>query len=340
MIKYVVSILFFLLINKSFAQQNLSFSAIDYRVQSIEPATAADLAHTLVMPYSTDIQKVRAIFSWVAQHIEYKVKKSNSRSYTSSGSIKLKPIDSNINSADEYVAELVLRNQSGVCEGYARLFKTLCDYAGIKCTLVTGYARGDINHIGTQFISNHYWNVVFVDSAWHLIDVTWASGYFTYYSNEFIKHFDDYYFFTDPDLFIRDHFPDDLQWTLLTTPHAPEEFSNSPFKQRAFVKYNIYFFSPRSGIINAVVGDTIRIELETSDMQSDKRKSVDTASLDSNMLSKYSSVVFLKPVIDGNKMKYEFPVTSQDVEWLHIMYNNDVVLRYKLIIKKDKIHLQ
>jgi transglutaminase/protease-like cytokinesis protein 3 len=335
--KYPVLILFFFGFNISFAQRSVSLNEIDYQVQSIEPAPAADLAYTLTSTYPTEIQKVRAIFSWIAEHIEYKVKKSNSKVFSPAKFTLLKPIDSiNVSSADEYVAEIVLRNQSGVCEGYARLFKTLCDYAGIRSVLVTGYARGDMNRVGQKFFSNHYWNAVFADSAWHLLDVTWASGYFTYYGSEFIKHFDDYYFFTPPDLFIRDHFPDDLQWTLLNDPPAPDEFSNSPFKQRAFIKYNIVSFSPKKGFITASVGDTIRIDLETTDALADKRKAVDTASLDSNMLSKYSSVVFLQPVVEGKKIKYEYPVTSANVEWLHIMYNNDVILRYKLKIKKDK----
>jgi transglutaminase superfamily protein len=333
--KYGLLILLFLWVHVNFAQEGYSYSDIDYRVQSIEPANAADLARTLTLPYATGTQKVRAIFSWIAQHIEYKLKRSSSRTYLHSNNAVLKPIDSiTINSADEYVAETVLRNLSGVCEGYARLFKTLCDDAGIQSVLVTGYARGDINHIGLQFSSNHYWNAVFVDSAWHLLDVTWASGYFTYYSSEFIKHFDDYYFFTPPQLFIRDHFPDDLQWTLLSAPEAPEEFSNSPFKQRAFIKYNIISFSPKKGFIEAAVGDTVRIELQSSDIQSDNHKAADTLLLDSNMLSKYSSVVFLQPVITGSKIYYAFTVTSPAIEWLHLMYNNDVIMRYRLKIKK------
>jgi hypothetical protein len=54
------------------------------------------------------------------------------------------------------------------------------------------------------------------------------------------------------------------------------------------------------------------------------------------MLAKYSSVVFLQPEIDGKKIKYEFIVSAENIKWLHLMYNNDVILRYKLNIKKGK----
>jgi hypothetical protein len=335
--KYYLLILFFSGITISFAQQNFSLHEIDYRVQSIEPTPAKGLAYKLTSPYPNQIQKVRAIFSWVAEHIEYNVHKSSIRNSSPGKLTLLKPVDSiSNNSADEYVAEKVLRNRSGVCEGYARLFKTLCDYAGIQSALITGYARSNINHVGLKFLSNHYWNAVFIDSAWHLLDVTWASGYISLYDNKFINQFDDYYFFTAPELFIRDHFPDDLQWTLLTDPKAPDEFSNSPFKQKDFLKYNIVSFSPQAGFINASVGDTIKFELKTSDAQADKLKAADTASLDSNMLLKYPSVVFLQPVIAGNIIKYEYPVMSAGVTWLHIMYNNDIILCYKLKIKNKQ----
>ena len=86
-------------------------------------------------------------------------------------------------------------------------FKTLCDYAGIQCVLITGYARSELNHVGTKFYSNHYWNAIFIDSAWHLVDVTWASGYFISHTSQFIKYFDSTYFCMSPNLFIKRSFP-------------------------------------------------------------------------------------------------------------------------------------
>ncbi|HLY69121.1 MAG TPA: transglutaminase domain-containing protein [Puia sp.] len=331
-----IAILFLSSVYPCFAQQRNNLASIDEEVLSIEPASPADLAHSLTAPYSTGVQKVRAIFSWVAEHIVYKTKKTVIKNPVSKQS-RLKPIDSvTANSANEYVAETVIRNQAAVCEGYARLFKTLCDYAGIQSVLITGYARSEINHFNTRFSSNHYWNAVYVDSAWHLLDVTWASGYFTYTSDEFVKYFDDYYFFTPPELFIKDHFPDDLQWTLLTDPPVPEEFYHSPFKQRSFNKYNITSYAPQYGVIHTYLGDTLRFGLKTTDPETDRLKIADTASIDSNMLLTYSSVIFLQPTTTDKISRYHFIVTSENIKWVHLMYNNDIVLRYRLEIKKSK----
>jgi transglutaminase superfamily protein len=332
-----VAILFLSAVYNCFSQQNYSLNKIDNDVLSIEPAPPADLAHSLTGSYSTDLQKVRAIFSWVAEHIVYRTKKTIIKNPILSKTNRLKPIDSVVvNSANDYVAESVIRNQAAVCEGYARLFKTLCDYAGIESVLITGYARGDINHFNTRFSSNHYWNAVFVDSAWHLLDVTWASGYFTYYSDEFVKFFDDQYFFTPPELFIKDHFPDDLQWTLLPEIPTPEEFYHSPFKQKSFNKYNITSYAPVTGVIHTYIGDTLKFGLKATDPETDKQKIADTASIDSNMLLKYSSVIFLQPTMTGKICRYSFIVSSENIKWIHLMYNNDVVLRYRLEINNSK----
>ncbi|HEX4372282.1 MAG TPA: transglutaminase domain-containing protein [Puia sp.] len=331
-----VTILFLMAVYNCFAQHNYNLNKIDNDVLSIEPASPANLVYSLTASYSNDFPKVRAIFSWIAEHVVYKTKKTIIKDPSAQQS-RLKPIDSVIvNSANEYVAESVIRNQAAVCEGYARLFKTLCDYAGIQSVLITGYARGDINHFNPRFNSNHYWNAVYIDSAWHLIDVTWASGYFTYYSDEFVKSFDDYYFFTPPELFIKDHFPDDLQWTLLPDPPIPEEFYHSPFKQKSFNKYNIISYAPITGVIHTYIGDTLRFALKTTDPENDKQKISDTAAIDSNMLLKYSSVIFLQPTMTDKICRYNFIVSSENIKWVHLMYNGDIVLRYRLEIKKSK----
>ena len=63
------------------------------------------------------MQKARAIFSWIAQHIEYNTGKKNTVHFIPFRSIY------DTCSANEYVAQTVfLKNKSGMCEGYARLF--------------------------------------------------------------------------------------------------------------------------------------------------------------------------------------------------------------------------
>ncbi len=54
-----------------------------------------------------------------------------------------------------------------VCEGYAKMFKALCDECSVPCLIATGKAGTD----GDK--ENHMWNYVQIDGLWYLVDCTW-----------------------------------------------------------------------------------------------------------------------------------------------------------------------
>jgi len=310
----------------------VSFSRIDWAVQSIDASTPEALARQLTAPYTTDLEKVRAIFRWITENIAYAARP---RFAVSRSALRYKqlPMDTLLamKSVDEIVAYTVMQKRTAVCNGYARLFKTLCDYSGIRAEVVSGYARGGFGN--PAFRSNHSWNAVYVDSAWHLVDATWASGFITY-ADEFIKQYDDYYFFPAPEQFIRSHYPEDLKWSLLDNPPTLREFYQAPFKMTAFMKYGIGSYAPASGVIEAAIGDTVQFRFDL--------KNTITASMapelnaDSMQLNRLPSWDFIKPAIVGNQVSYSYAVQSETVEWIHLVYNDDVILRYRLNIRKPK----
>ena len=317
-------------------QRPVSFSEIDYRVQSIEPAPPAELAYTLTKDYSSEKEKLRSIFSWITDHISYRVKRNFQN--------KLSPLNKPLNivdtlgwkSGNDFMAETVLQNQSAVCDGYARLFKTLCDYAGLRSAIVTGFAKGDYSR-QFKFRCNHTWNAVYIDSTWQLIDVTWASGYTNYSGDQFTKRLDETYFLPAPADFIRDHFPDDLRWTLMDKPPFPDEFKGGPYRNKCYSKYKLSSYLPAGGIIEAALGDTVQIDLASADPKQDTKMTPDTATFFDESLQKIlGPVVFLEPdTIQQSKqaIHYTFVVQDTMAEWLHIVYNHDTVLRYRLKIK-------
>ena len=322
--KWLLGIGFLLFIQPVFSQE--------------EPAA---LSKRLTASCKTDLEKVTAIFKWITENISYNTGWHQKRNKNSSKTAEAEPEDTGaLKPLNERVSETVLKKKMGMCEGYSRLFTTLCDYAGIRTELVTGYAKNSIDRPGARFGTNHFWNAVFIDSAWHLLDVTWASGYVTWQGDEFIRQYDEHYFMTPPEVFIRDHYPDDLQWTLLPVSPTPKEFRNSPFKQKSFIKYKITSYFPRNGIIETFVGDTIHFELETADAEYDKQVCPDLL-IDSTIFSRSASWVFLKPLpsdnlpVASNRLKYSYTVDSPAVEWLYIMYNDDLVLRYKIHVRKE-----
>jgi hypothetical protein len=332
-------ILTLLIAHSVFGQQRqVSFGEIDDRAKSIEPAPPAELAYALTRDYTTEREKLRSIFSWITDHISYRVKKNYAGK-----SLNIQHLNFNDSlqwkSGNDFMAETVLQNRSAVCDGYARLFKTLCDYAGLRSAVITGFAKGDYSR-QLKFRCNHTWNAVYLDSAWHLLDVTWASGYTNYSGDEFTKRLDETYFLPAPQDFIRDHFPDDLRWTLMENPPFPREFAAGPYRNKCFSKYKISSYLPAGGIIEAAVGDTIQISLASTDPKQDSKMTPDTTtSFDEGLQKIISPVVFLEPpAVAESKptVHYTFIVQDAAIEWLHIIYNHDTVLRYRLKIKKDR----
>ena len=319
--KWILSILFLSLSIPAFSQESLAL-----------------LVDRLTNTHQTEKEKVTAIFNWVTDNISYRVK-SNSRTAAALATHTNFAMEDNspLKSLNERVAEEVLQKRVTVCDGYARLFTTLCDYAGIRSEIIVGYAKSGTNKPTRRFGVNHYWNAVMIDGTWYLLDATWASGYISHQGDEFIQEYDENYFLTPPKTFIQDHYPDDARWTLLPDSEVPEEFRKSPFKQKSFSKYQINSFYPAKGVIETFVGDTIRLKLETG-MKETGRNVCPDLLIDSAIFTHSPSWVFLSPdktknPSSDNEYNYHYTVASTGVEWLYLLYNNDLVLRYKINVK-------
>ena len=295
-----------------------------------DPAT---LAKQLTAAGVTDKEKVTRIFRWITDNISYTVFRKPVSPFV--------PVaweqdeDGPLKPLNERVAIDVLKRRTALCDGYARLFKTLCDFAEIPSAIIQGYAKGEGRNL--RFGVNHYWNAVFFDDEWHLLDATWASGYLNWRGDEFIRDYENAYFLTAPKDFIKDHYPDDPRWTLLNETVMPDEFRFSPFKQKAFGKYSFSSFYPAGGIIETYLGDTIHLQLETK--PGTTRSISPDMQVDSSFFDHSPGWVFLQPEekehsLSGTDLaRYRFAVMSPAIEWIYLLYNNDVVLKYKVRVK-------
>lgn len=281
----------------------------------------------------TEKAKVKAIFHWITDNISYKVTTRMPRGGYRSAKWKaaaeeeetvLKPLD-------ERVAENVLEQGEAVCDGYARLFKTLCRYAGIKAEVINGYARTGSDRGGKNFRSNHSWNAVMIDSAWHLLDATWASGFVSYFGDAFIKKYDNKYFLAPPQEFINDHYPEDPAWALLPDPPVLSEFYGAPYRHTGFIHNRITSFAPAKGIIEAAPGDTLYFEVESDGWQKDLEV-WDMPFTDPRL---HTGPVWMnyppKPAtIKGKKAIYMYRVNTTQPQWLYVVYNGAPILQYRL----------
>ena len=316
------------------AQQHASsFAAIDAFARNITASTPDSLALKLTAPFSNELHKARAIYSWITQHISYNtgIFASFKKQYTSKyGS---DPLDTMAvwKSGEEMMAIRVMHRRVTVCEGYSKLFKVLCDHAGLESRIIVGYAKGNPSRPG-KFRTNHAWNAVRIDSSWYLADPTWGSGYIDH-RQEFVQHLNDEYFMADPERFVLDHYPEDIRWTLLQDPPTIREFYQQPFRYKSFDKYSLDPYHLGEGVIRGREGDTIRIVLQARNLAKDEKISPDPF-FDSTMVADTGSAAYLRPSLSGKSVAYHYVVSSSAVQWLHLYYNDDLVLRYHLVVRR------
>lgn len=321
-IPFLLLILFFLAPGAARAQ----YARADAIALSVDAPAPDSLAHLLTAALPNDRDKVRAIFRWITANIRYQLRTPAPLERKA----RLAP-DTAFDSrpADERIAAQLLRRREGVCDGYARLFNALCGYAGIRSALVRGYVRNDSDPTDRLFAPNHSWNAVWFDSAWHLLDATWAAGYVRNGSNEFTPAFDEFYFLTPPRELARNHLPEDLNWTLLSDPPLLAEFRHGPFRTQNALKYRVQTVSPTQGILHAAVGDTLRFRVELHDPL--QRGSVYHAEPDWAPAALLHGVVGLDPdqPLPARELSYTYVVRPGD-EWLQLRCDGEVILHYRV----------
>ena len=199
------------------------------------------ITNFLIKPAKSDIEKARAIYTWIAQTIRYDVPLFLSGARPATQSVfKL--------------ADRTFLNKKAVCDGYAQLFKAMCDIAGLESRYVLGWSKGAIYVEGSPLTPevDHAWNMIYLNNLWQPFDVTWGAGSIDIENNTFKKKYSDYWFCTNPAEFIYTHFPEDSQWQSL----APL-LTRDAFVALQFVKTFTDFYKRRVEIISSTPRDAL-----------------------------------------------------------------------------------
>jgi len=125
-------------------------------IQSIPPLiTATALAQSYICrPHRSDVQRLRAIFTWVAERITWE---------------------------EDYEGAVdtrrVISTRRGCSQEIAVLTREMCAAVGLYCEEVHGYlkAPGEVLDLDQIARSNHWWNTVIVDGEWRIMDCSLAS---------------------------------------------------------------------------------------------------------------------------------------------------------------------
>lgn len=240
----------FFIVNSSIAQisdfKDINFNAADNVAKLHSGADLNNLpllAHNLTIDLPSDVEKFRAIYTWVCNNIDGDPKQDNEviekREEFKNDSVALLKWN---NSFKKIAFNKLFKQKKTMCTGYAYLIKELSFLADIECEIVDGYGRTTSTNADQLELTNHSWNAVKLNDKWYLVDATWSSGYFDDY-NVFINEYNDGYFLTDPILFSKSHYPIDLKW-LLDASLENKPFISSPMVYGETYKHKILPVSP------------------------------------------------------------------------------------------------
>lgn len=311
-------LLLFLCANTMFSQQ---YDAIDNLVKAYPKSfsSPAKLAEKINADFTTDTQKARAIFTWIGHNIKYDLK-----AYKNGGSMVAYSYSSEADRLvkekkfrDEY-AKKTLSSQKGVCQDYSALFHTVCDLTGLKCIDIIGTSKAHPAQIGKlPKASDHEWNAVKIGAEWKFIDVTWASGSVSIETGKFKPEFNDAYFFTAPEVFFLNHFPNDKR--LLMVDKTEQDFAALPLYYGPYLQAKYEIISPEKGLISAKAN---AVNFEIIDFpQSNKIAYVFTSE---NQLRE----VPLSQ--NGNATRFTIPIGSKSRGFLTIYVNSNAIVSYKI----------
>ncbi len=296
------------------------YSRIDNLVKTYPKSFSGPqkLADKINSDFTSETDKVRAAFTWIAMNIRYDLKayKSGGSMIAYSYSSEADRLAKEKQFRTEY-AEKTLRSKKGVCQDYSALFHTVCDAIGVKCIDIIGTSKAHPSHIGKLPKGNdHEWNAVKIGDKWKLIDVTWASGSVDMQTGKFVTDFNDGYFFTEPEVFFLNHFPEDKR--LLMIDKTAQQFAELPLYYGPYINSDYEFASPEKGIVPASASS---IPFEVIDFPGRKLSYAFTSE---------GRIRDIQPRKEGNATVFEIPITARNRGFLTVYVDNQAVASYKI----------
>lgn len=256
----IIPLLFLFL---GFTMNAQDYAKVDMKVKGYPKSFSSPdkLAEQIAKDFTRDDEKARAIFTWIAINIKY--------DFAAYG-VNERPVAYSFRTQEEKeakqkamkqeLAQKTLKSKKGVCQGYSTLFLVVAENVGLQSEIISGTSKSHPAHIGkAPGASDHVWNAVKIGNEWKLLDTTWGAGTVTGEKPEFVFKFNDKYFFSDPDTFFLNHFPDDKKW--LMTQKTEKDFADLPLYYGNYLMEGYEFISPEAGVFNTVPSGVITFEV-------------------------------------------------------------------------------
>ena len=190
-----------------------------------------DLVEHVNNEFNTDTEKVRAFYIWTAHNVTYDLNTYYSiRPPVLELIFDSESINKSIeNQKRKKLAKQVFKHRKALCLGFSSLFSELCLKSNIEVELIEGIIKRTVDNIeNPHYSKNHAWNAVKINEQWKLIDVTFASGFEDRNSGGWVKQFNNFYFFTDPEKLLSSHLPEKPEFQLISEPISTKAFFKLP----------------------------------------------------------------------------------------------------------------
>ncbi len=320
-------ILFLLFIVISFQGFSQNYLQVDSVVNNYPKKfrSIKDFANKIETDFDSDINRVRAIYYWISNNIEYDYKalRSKKNDYKSIGFVTEKEYQEKLLKQKNKYAERTLKSKKAVCEGYSQLLKFTCLELNIEAEVISGFAKTYISEIGRiRNDENHAWNAVKINNKWKLIDATWSTG------NEENKpkrfNFSDQYFLISPNKLILNHLPKDTNWQLLKNPISKSEFFFKPIFYGSYFISKIELNTNTKGVIKVKTNEYITLRFDTVD----ESKTYYYAFKE----DKYSSLIKMFKTKKGYSCRILY--TAKRNTMLSIIDDNKTIIAFKISFQK------
>ncbi|KAF2673906.1 hypothetical protein BT63DRAFT_445793 [Microthyrium microscopicum] len=178
----------------------------------------------LCRPYRSDVQRLRAIFTWVSERISWE---------------------------EDFEGEMnvrrVLATKRGCTQEIALLVAEMCAAIGVHVEVVRGYLKvpGEMLDIDLMARPNHWWNTVIVDGEWRIMDCSLASPTNprrTQYSTTSAQMAESWWFLARPTEICYTHVPIHPEHQHMVPPMAPEVLLSLPCACPPYFRNNIEIY--------------------------------------------------------------------------------------------------
>lgn len=299
-------------------------------VDSLAKATAysgeniSAFAKKLTRPHSNNLNKVRAIFTWISDQVSYDCDaffnpKASQRTIEYKSQ---KEYQKKVEKWERKQAQGAFYNKKGMCMNYTLLFREMCQAVGIEAVVIQGRIKSSAKEINRPYIDvNHAWNAVRLDNQWQLIDITLASGYIKKNCSEFVKEFRPEYFLIPPQRLIKTHLPKEKKWQLLESTTSRKTFMAMPYSNYGIHKFGVSQMNYNSGIISS---DTTTFEIEIQHLDV----------FDRVVLYEDQHTIFPRVHLEGNTLIFDYYREDHDAQYLSVHFEtiekSYLLVKYKL----------